>query len=132
MENEGPIFVVDDEERIRVLVQDALDLIYGGHVRTFANGQEALLAMKQGVTPKLVITDIRMPVMDGPTLIRAIRGQHSIQDLPIIVMSGTPEDINGFGGYNAFLAKPPDIGKLEMALALCLNAPYAGIAGKSR
>ncbi|MET0029165.1 MAG: EAL domain-containing protein [Candidatus Thiodiazotropha sp.] len=78
------ILVVDDEAVIRHSFQDHLEDI-GYEVITADNGQTAIELIRQS-PPDLVLTDLRMPVMNGLDLIRQSR--QLAPDLPIIVISG--------------------------------------------
>jgi two-component system KDP operon response regulator KdpE len=74
------ILVVDDEAQItRVLKTTLSSQGYG--IRTASDGEEALQLMKDW-TPDLIVTDLRMPNMDGLQLCRHIRTESRI---PIIV-----------------------------------------------
>ncbi|MET0068031.1 MAG: EAL domain-containing protein [Candidatus Thiodiazotropha sp.] len=78
------ILVVDDEAVIRQSFQDHLEDI-GYTVLTADNGQTAMELIRE-TPPDLILTDLRMPVMNGLDLIREC---HQITpDLPIIVISG--------------------------------------------
>ena len=65
------ILIVDDEEDIRVVLKISLSDL-GYEVYTAENGEEALRIIQE-VTPPIVLTDIRMPVMDGIELLRRIK-----------------------------------------------------------
>jgi two-component system KDP operon response regulator KdpE len=83
----GNILVVDDEPQIsRVLKTTLSSQGYG--VRTAADGEEALAEMKNW-TPDLIITDLRMPRMDGLELARRVRKESRT---PIIVLSVKGEE----------------------------------------
>lgn len=83
----GNILVVDDEPQItRVLKTTLSSLGYG--TRTAGDGEEALQLMKSW-SPDLLITDLRMPVMDGLQLCRQVRANSQI---PIIVLSVRGEE----------------------------------------
>src|SRR5690349_5745616 len=58
------------------------------------DGKEALAALRR-IKPTLVITDIRMPQMDGYELCRRIRADEAMADLPIILLTelSDPEDV---------------------------------------
>jgi two-component system KDP operon response regulator KdpE len=83
----GNILVVDDEPQItRVLKTTLSSLGYG--TRTASDGDEALLLMKSWM-PDLLITDLRMPHMDGLELCRHVRAN---SQMPIIVLSVRGEE----------------------------------------
>jgi YesN/AraC family two-component response regulator len=69
------ILIVDDEEQVLLGLQEALDVLGGTYAVSVAgSGVEALQTIQQ-VPVDLVITDIRMPGMDGVDLTQAIRAQ---------------------------------------------------------
>ena len=67
------ILVVDDNPAMRKLATVLLETC-GYHVETAANGADALAAVQRRV-PDLVILDLNMPVMDGPTFAEAARAR---------------------------------------------------------
>lgn len=83
----GNILVVDDEPQITRVLKTTL-LSNGYATRTAADGQEALQMMKTW-PPDLLITDLRMPNMDGLDLCRQVRAKSQI---PIIVLSVRGEE----------------------------------------
>lgn len=87
MENDKKwILVVDDIEMIRVSVTCALEPEY--YVITAANGKEAYeLLEKYKTEVSFVLTDIIMPEMDGFELIRAMKENTNLQDIPIMVFT---------------------------------------------
>jgi two-component system, OmpR family, KDP operon response regulator KdpE len=86
-DDKGNILVVDDEPQItRVLKTTLTSLGYG--TRVAGDGDEAVQIMKEW-SPDLVITDLRMPNMDGLALCRHIRTNSRI---PIIVLSVRGEE----------------------------------------
>ena len=81
------ILVVDDEPQItRVLKTTLSSQGYG--IRTASDGEEALQAMSEW-PPDLIVTDLRMPNMDGLDLCREVRKQSRV---PIIVLSVKGEE----------------------------------------
>jgi PAS domain S-box-containing protein len=102
------ILIVDDEASVRSVLKSTLTT-YGYQVWQAENGAEALAVYeRERGQIKAVITDMMMPVMDGPALIANLRRMDA--SLPIIASSGLNESINlgrsTAAGVNHFLAKP--------------------------
>lgn len=95
------ILIVDDEPAICNFVKQALRAY---QVDEASNGEEALIAVRAN-RPDLVITDIRMPGMDGFALSEALKEE--FPDLPVVALSGYvgAEDIQGYN-FAAFIDKP--------------------------
>lgn len=83
----GNILVVDDERQIARVLKTTLSS-HGYGTRTASDGDEALQMMKTW-SPDLLITDLRMPNMDGLELCRQVRANSQI---PIIVLSVKGEE----------------------------------------
>lgn len=99
------ILIVDDEERMRVLIEAYLKK-EGLNVIHAENGEEALEIFKLN-TVDLVVLDIMMPIMDGWTACRELR---KISDVPIIMLTAKSEDedqLLGFKlGTDSYVTKP--------------------------
>lgn len=80
------ILVVDDELLIRDLLYDFFQS-QGWKISVAENGQKALQVLEEEKID-LVLTDIKMPMMDGITLTRQLRESHPC--LPVVVMTGYP------------------------------------------
>ncbi|MEH3106245.1 MAG: response regulator [Sphingomonas fennica] len=85
----GTILLVEDEAMVRSVAERALSR-QGYRVLTATNGEEALEVMEQSEPIDLLISDVVMPTMDGPTLVRHARARHP--DLPVLFMSGYAEE----------------------------------------
>ena len=68
------ILYVDDDEDIRDVAELSLQMDPGIEVRTAASGPEAM-AVLEAWEPDLLMLDVMMPDMDGPTLLAAIRAR---------------------------------------------------------
>lgn len=109
MEHSDKIFVIDDDRSIRWVLEKALaaaDL----QVESFESGDSALRAIERA-EPAVIVTDIRMPGIDGLALLERIRAAHP--DLPVIIMtahSDLDSAVAAFkGGAFEYLPKPFDI-----------------------
>jgi len=81
------ILVVDDEANVRSFYVDALEES-GHHVSIASDGEKALEQLRQGSVPCVVLSDVRMPRMDGFELSRAIAEDPQLASIPIVVMTG--------------------------------------------
>ena len=117
------ILIADDEEAIRSLIARALR--QDGHEVTIAHdGAQALdvLAREKGEF-ELLLTDIRMPVMDGIALAHAAARQHP--DVTILLMTGYADQRERAHGLDALvhdvITKPFSLGAMRRAVndALC-------------
>lgn len=78
------ILVAEDEALAAMAIEDEL-LREGYDVEVAPDGQAAL-EIARATMPDLLLTDLRMPRLDGVGLIRAMRGM--VPDLPVVVMTG--------------------------------------------
>jgi two-component system cell cycle response regulator CpdR len=95
------ILIAEDEGSLRTLVARALAL--DGHdIVTASNGAEALDVLeREGGRFELLLTDIRMPVMDGIALALAAAREHP--DLGILLMTGYADQRERADGLNALI-----------------------------
>ncbi|HVI98740.1 MAG TPA: response regulator [Sphingomonas sp.] len=111
----GTVLLVEDEDMVRAVAERALTR-QGYTVVTAENGEAALDLLAEGERPDLLVSDVVMPLMDGPTMVREARKRYP--DLPILFMSGYAEeqlrrsiDIDNV----AFIAKPFSVQQLAEA-----------------
>lgn len=119
----GTILLVEDEDMVRTVAERALTR-QGYKVLTAENGEAALELIAITDKPDLLISDVVMPTMDGPTMVARVRKRYP--DLPILFMSGYAEeqlrksiDIDNV----SFLPKPFSVQQLAEAArdALAMN-----------
>ncbi|MFC3173099.1 response regulator [Novosphingobium bradum] len=85
----GKVLLVEDEESVRAVAERALTR-QGYEVTAAADGEEGLDYVRLGRRFDLVVSDVVMPVMDGPAMARAIR--ELAPGLPVLFMSGYAEE----------------------------------------
>jgi two-component system cell cycle sensor histidine kinase/response regulator CckA len=85
----GTVLLVEDEPMVRSVAERALTR-HGYTVITADNGEDALEVLSKGEEIALLISDVVMPGMDGPTMVREAR--KSRPDLKILFMSGYAEE----------------------------------------
>lgn len=116
------ILVVDDEAPMRRILEIILQGM-GHNVRVAADGQEAL-DLLQASPADLVITDLRMPRMDGLTLLRQMREEG--MDAPVILITayGSVETAVEAMKYGAsdFIIRPFENQVVEVAVQRALDA----------
>ena len=102
------LLIVDDEPNLLRAVAACLKS-EGYEVNTARSGREALLQLAEAV-PDLLVSDIRMPGMDGYQLARQLRGSPRTALVPIVFLTAkdeTADRIEGFrAGVDAYLTKP--------------------------
>jgi DNA-binding response OmpR family regulator len=101
------ILIVDDEQNIRILLRDFLEL-EGFAVAEATDGREALemvSAMKE--PPDLIILDVMLPAIDGYAVCKAIKRAY---DVPVIILSARSDEFDEAHGFEVgaddYVAKP--------------------------
>ena len=117
------LLVVDDEPNLLRAVAACLKT-ENYEVATARSGQEALLQLAESI-PDLIISDIRMPGMDGYKLARQLRGSERTSLVPIVFLTAkdeTADRIEGFrAGIDAYLTKPFEPDELLAVVSAILN-----------
>jgi DNA-binding NtrC family response regulator len=110
------ILIVDDEKDICEVLDISLSDL-GYNVHTAGNGEEAL-QMFEKILPSIVLTDIRMPGMDGIELLRRIKEQHPETEVILITGHGNMDLAVKSLKLEAtdFITKPIDDELLQIAL----------------
>ncbi len=130
--NPVEILLVDDDPDLLKLIGLRLNSA-GYRVRTADSGETALAALALA-RPALVITDLKMPGIDGMQLFEAIHRQHPALPVIILTAHGTiPDAVSATQrGVFGFLTKPFDsqelLQKIAASLKLSGNAPVDGDA----
>ncbi len=105
------VLMVEDEPDIRLVAQLALESIGGYTVRTCASGAEALDAVGE-FAPDMVLLDVMMPGMDGPTTLGRLRSTAAGGRVPVVFMTAKaqPQEVARFRSLGALdvVAKPFD------------------------
>ncbi len=105
------ILYVDDEDDIREVATMALELDSDFAVRTCASGAEALLVATEW-RPDIILLDVMMPHMDGPTTLSRLREDPATADIPVVFITARTQanEVDQFLALGAcgVLAKPFD------------------------
>jgi CheY-like chemotaxis protein len=109
------ILLVEDSEDVLYLLR--LQLEWMGYVVDAATNAKSGLAAAQRVRPDVIVSDLRMPVIDGFELIRHIRRTQSLASVPAIALTGTSResDIKQAiaSGFTAHMTKPVEASELS-------------------
>ena len=105
------ILYVEDEEDIRAVAQLALESVGGFTLKSCASGEEALREA-EAFAPDLILLDVMMPGMDGPSTLHALREIPALSEVPVAFMTAKvqPAEIDYFKSLGAreVIAKPFD------------------------
>ena len=105
------ILYVDDEPDIREVASMSLELDPDFEIRTAASGAEALTSAANW-NPNLILLDVMMPMMDGPTTFTHLRENPETADIPVVFITARTQaqEVEGFKalGARGVIAKPFD------------------------
>ena len=115
------VLVVDDEPTLRSILVDVL-VDEGYAVVTARDGQEALEIFARDA-PDLVLMDVMMPRMDGPTAVRALRALPNGTTVPIVLASAVMSSDGLELGIDGFLRKPFELDDLLQLIGRLVDVP---------
>lgn len=105
------LLYVDDEDDIREVAVMSLELDPDFEVRACASGAEMLIAAPEW-QPDLILLDVMMPSMDGPTAFKTLRDQPEGRDIPVVFITARtqPREVEELMklGASGVIAKPFD------------------------
>lgn len=105
------VLLVDDEPDVRLVVRLSLERIGRWKVAVACSGVDALRALENDL-PDVILLDVMMPEMDGPTTLLQLRQQPATAAVPVIFFTAKsqPHDIARFMGLGAkgVITKPFD------------------------
>ncbi len=117
------VLIVDDDALTRQTLAGMLRA-KGLEVAEATNGKEGLAAAVTG-KPALVVTDVRMPEMDGLQMVEELRKDPAGKDIPVIVLSNDEktDTLNQAleSGVTVYLSKNADVGGLHEQISTALG-----------
>ncbi|TVV73792.1 response regulator [Sphingomonas solaris] len=124
------VLYVDDDDDIRSIATMSLELDPDMTVAAAASGAEALALLEdESLRPDVILLDVMMPEMDGPTLARHLCVMPRLRGVPLLFMTARARqaDIAGYYalGAAAVISKPFD----PLGLAAEIRAVLARIEG---
>jgi len=120
------LLAIDDEPRILRLMNAVLS---GSYELAVAGDGEQGLSLALSGKPDLILTDFNMPKMTGQELLRRLRQEPSLEDVPVIVLTGHEDDQLRVdllrNGAQDFLVKPFSVEELRVRIANLLRVKQA-------
>lgn len=80
------VLVVDDEDDIREVAQLSLEIMAGWEVWSAPSGEEGI-RIAETAHPDVILLDVMMPDMDGPTTFRQLRANPKTRDIPVVLLT---------------------------------------------
>lgn len=113
------ILYVEDEPDIREIAKIAMEMVGGFSVVMCASGEEAL-RKADGVKPDLLLLDVMMPGMDGPTTLKALRRLPGLAQTPVIFMTAKiqPKEVEEYKAMGALDVIPKPFDPMMLAQTL--------------
>ena len=108
------ILLVDDNPLMQQLMERFLGDL--GYIVAVAGRADEAIALARSRAPVLVLLDMHLPDLDGPDLLKALRGLPGCATMPAIAMSGMDEGAMPpvrAAGFIDYLTKPIDLDLLE-------------------
>ncbi|WP_395140514.1 response regulator [Armatimonas sp.] len=127
------LFVEDNLNDIELAMETLSQEIYADAIVIAKDGQHALdFLYRSGVhqdrepgNPILIMLDIKLPKMDGLEVLRRVKADPILKDIPIIMFTGSAEDSDLKTSYalgaNAYVVKPINFAKYALALQSISN-----------
>jgi len=118
------VLVIDDDPSLLYALSKGLELLGGFEVLTATDGAAGLERFF-AERPDCVVVDVRMPRLNGHQFVRALRGDSSTAQTPIVVLSALVRDQEQVAGLltgaDAYLIKPVKLKDLVQAIDRAVN-----------
>ncbi len=117
------ILIADDDAVLREMIHDTLSVL--GYEVTLVENSDEVLQQLAGPLPDLVLLDIQIPLLDGISLVKQIRGNPELAALKVVALSAFAmrgDDQKALdAGFDAYLTKPISIADLRKKVQQMLN-----------
>jgi CheY-like chemotaxis protein len=113
------ILVVDDEPAIRALLLELLEA--EGYAAVGAPNGRVAVELAARERPDLVLSDVMMPELDGPGMVRSLRAAPELANVPIVLMSAANGAVPVEPTVTAFIPKPFDLDDVLAIVARSLR-----------
>jgi len=120
------IMLVDDEPDIRTIAELALSRVGGWQVQLAESGEDALAQLAREPAD-LVLLDVMMPEMDGPTVLKRMRESETLAHIPVIFMTAKVQrrEVDHYLdlGAHGVIGKPFDPMRLPEEIRQIMGGP---------
>ena len=118
------LLVIDDQEDIREVASLTLELKEGWDVVAAGSGADGI-NIARGTLPDVILLDVMMPDLDGPSTLRMLRNMPETQSIPVIFLTAKVQAADHRRylemGVNGVIAKPFDRLTLGRTICECLS-----------
>jgi len=129
------VLCAEDDPDIQIVAKLALELVGGFETMICGNGNETL-QQAAAFAPDLILLDVMMPGMDGPTTLRHLRADPATSNIPVIFLTAKaqPSEVEHYRSLGALdvIAKPFDPMSLATQLRQAVSATGAKPAQSPR
>lgn len=110
------VMMVEDEPDIQLVARVALETVGGLTVEICSSGKEAL-ERAPAWNPELILMDVMMPGMDGPSTLKELRAREATKSIPIIFMTAKvqPQEVANFKAIGALGVIPKPFDPMTLA-----------------
>ena len=96
MEKDKTVLLVDDDLTLREMYEERLQA-EGFKIVQATNGEEAL-AKANEIKPNVILLDIMMPKVNGFDVLKELKGNEDLKDIPVIVLTALIQDVDRVQG----------------------------------
>lgn len=113
------VMLVEDEPDIRLIGHMVLEAVGGLQTELAENGREALSKVK-GFRPDLILLDVMMPYLDGPSTLRQLLADPETAGIPVIFMTAKvqPQEVAGYLALGAIGVIPKPYNPVTLVEAI--------------
>jgi two-component system, OmpR family, response regulator len=110
------VLLVDDDKDILEIARMSLEIVGGLEVTTCENGLAAIEMARQ-VRPDMILLDVMMPGMDGPTAMKRIRADPATANIPVVLVTARAQtqEVSQFEGLGAAAVIPKPFDPMTLA-----------------
>ncbi len=120
--NDMTVLIADDDEDMRLYRKGCLHGLGAARVIETADGENALRVARAEAID-LVVSDLRMPQMDGVELCVALKARVRTRDVPVLLISGESDGLPADAPADGFLSKPFNAAGLRSVIEVLMTQP---------